>query len=223
MMATDRSRVTEFSKTLESDAADYGVELSANERDRLAAYYILLEFWNPRLHLVAPCSPGEFARRHILESLLLLPHLPKAAQVADIGSGAGLPIIPCLIVRSDIKATLIESSKKKAVFLREALNHTETNQSATVIAERFEEISSLDVDFITCRALDRFISKLQTMIEWAPQGSTLLLFGGNELRKQTERLNLRYSSLPIPFSKGRFLLKVGIALPHNINSNELLA
>jgi len=209
MMADDRLRVTEFSKTLESETADYGVELSANDRDRLAAYYTLLESWNPRLHLVAPCSPQEFARRHVLESLLVVPHLSQDARVADIGSGAGLPIIPCLIARSDIKATLIESSKKKAVFLREALNQTETNQSATVIADRFEHTSLADVDFITCRALDRFGSKLPTMIQWAPQGSTLLLFGGNELRRHIERLNLKYSSLPIPFSKGRFLLKVG--------------
>lgn len=207
-MAADRSRVIEFSKTLESDAGDYGVELSANDRDRLAAYYTLLESWNPRLHLVAPCSPRDFARRHVLESLLIVPHLSKNTRVADIGSGAGLPMIPCLIARPDIKATLIESSRKKAIFLREALSHTETNQSATVIAQRFEEISSLDMDFITCRALDRFISKLRTMIEWAPSGSTLLLFGGNELRQHIERLNLRYSSLPIPFSKGRLLLKV---------------
>ncbi|HET6893523.1 MAG TPA: 16S rRNA (guanine(527)-N(7))-methyltransferase RsmG [Pyrinomonadaceae bacterium] len=207
-MAADKSRETEFITTLESDAADYGVELSAHDRERLAAYYTLLESWNPRLHLVAPCSPQELARRHILESLLLVRHLTNDARVADIGSGAGLPIIPCLIVRSDIKATLIESSKKKAVFLREALNHTQTNQSATVIGERFEEVSSLEVDFITCRALDRLISQLPTLIEWAPQGSTLLLFAGSELRTHIERLNLRYSSLPIPFSKSRLILKV---------------
>ena len=209
-MAADKSRATEFVRTLESDTADYDVELSAQDCERLAAYYTLLESWNPRLHLVAPCSPQEFARRHVLESLLLTRYLTNDARVADIGSGAGLPIIPCLIVRSDIKATLIESSKKKAVFLREALNHTETNQSATVIGKRFEEVSSLGMEFITCRALDRFISQLPTMIEWAPQGSTLLLFGGNELQKHIERLNLRYSSLPIPFSKSRLLLKVGI-------------
>ena len=41
---------------------------------------------------------------------------------SDIGSGGGLPIIPCLIARPDLEATLIESSQKKVVFLREALN-----------------------------------------------------------------------------------------------------
>ena len=100
---------------------------------QLGAFYSLLTRWNDRLHLVAPCSPEEFATRHVLESLLLLKHLPQDAKIADIGSGAGLPIIPCLIARADLKATLIESSQKKTVFLREALNNL--GRQAVIIAQ----------------------------------------------------------------------------------------
>jgi 16S rRNA (guanine527-N7)-methyltransferase len=181
------------------------VETTSDAIERLADYYELLRAWNSRLHLVAPCSPREFARRHILESLLLLPHLPRAAKVADIGSGAGLPIIPCLIARADITATLIESSKKKAVFLREALNHTQTSGSATVIARRFEEIESPNVEFVTCRALERFTDQLPTMIEWAPPASTLLLFGGAAARQEIERAGLLITEIKIPNSERRFL------------------
>ena len=53
--------------------------------------------------------------------LVLLKHLPANAKVVEVGAGAGLPIIPCLIVRPDLEAVLIEASKKKSVFLREAL------------------------------------------------------------------------------------------------------
>ena len=84
--------------------------------EQLGAFYSLLTHWNDRLHLVAPCSPEEFATRHVLESLMLLKHLPQDAKIADIGSGAGLPIIPCLLARPDLQATLIESSQKKSVF-----------------------------------------------------------------------------------------------------------
>ena len=120
--------------------------------------------------------------RHVLESLILLEHLPHGAKIADIGSGAGLPIIPCLIARPDLEATLIESSQKKAVFLREALKEVE--RTASIVARRFEEIETPDVKFVTCRALDKFMSKLGELIEWAPEGATLLLFGGQALRKQ---------------------------------------
>ena len=204
-MAEDKSQVTEFIRTLDSDAVDYGVKISRDDVGRLAAYYKLLKLWNPRLHLVAPCPPREFARRHVFESLLLLPHLPEGARIADIGSGAGLPIIPCLIARSDINATLIESSKKKAVFLREALNQTETDRLATVVAKRFEDTVTPSVGFISCRALERFAQMLPDLIKWAPAESTLLLFGGARLREQIEELSLNFKETRIPNSDNRFL------------------
>lgn len=206
-MTASNSQVKEFRAALASEAGAYQVDLSAEAIERLSEYYVLLTKWNPRLHLVAPCSPREFATRHVLESLVLLPHLPQSAEVADIGSGAGLPIIPCLIARADITATLIESSKKKAVFLREALNRTET-KSATVIAERFEETATPDVRFITCRALEQFAAKLPNLIEWSPHAITLLLFGGEELRKKIGEQGLGYSAVHLPNSTRRFLFIV---------------
>jgi len=159
--------------------ASYGLELSSETLTQLTEYYRLLTRWNDRLHLVAPCAPEEFATRHVLESLLLLKHLPPDAKIADVGSGAGLPIIPCLVARADLEATLIESSQKKAVFLREALNAV--SRKATIIARRFEEIEAPAVEFVSCRALDQFTTKLGELIEWAPKGATLLLFGGEGL------------------------------------------
>ena len=206
-MTASSSQVGEFREALESEAGVYQTKITVEAIERLSQYYVLLTKWNPRLHLVAPCSPREFATRHVLESLMLLPHLPQAAKVADIGSGAGLPIIPCLIARPDITATLIESSKKKAVFLREALNRTET-KSATVIAERFEETATPDVCFITCRALEQFAAKLAKLIEWSPHAITLLLFGGEELRKRIDEQGLGYSVVSLPNSNRRFLFTI---------------
>src|SRR5690349_2404068 len=117
-----QNELSRFERALLANMSAFGVELSPYAMARLATYYSLLTRWNERLHLVAPCSPEEFATRHVLESLILLEHLPQNAKIADIGSGAGLPIIPCLLARSDLTATLIESSQKKSVFLREALN-----------------------------------------------------------------------------------------------------
>jgi len=174
----------------------YDVDLSQETIAQLGEYYSLLRRWNDRLHLVAPCSPEEFATRHVLESLLLLKHLPQDAKIADVGSGAGLPIIPCLVARPDLEATLIESSQKKAVFLREALNAV--GRRATIVARRFEEIEAPEVSFVSCRALDQFRDKLPALIEWAPKGATLLLFGGGGLLPTSNRI-------PIPQSERRFL------------------
>jgi 16S rRNA (guanine527-N7)-methyltransferase len=174
-----QSELERFEKTLLANMRSFGVELAPETVAQLGTYYSLLIRWNDRLHLVAPCSPEEFATRHLLESLLLLEHLPHGAKIADIGSGGGLPIIPCLIARPDLEATLIESSQKKAVFLREALK--EVDRSATIIARRFEDIEAPDVAFVTSRALDQFVRKIPVLLDWAPDGATLLLFGGEEL------------------------------------------
>ncbi|HSL53453.1 MAG TPA: 16S rRNA (guanine(527)-N(7))-methyltransferase RsmG [Pyrinomonadaceae bacterium] len=170
---------------------------------RLGDYYSLLTRWNDRLHLVAPCAPEEFAVRHVLESLLLLRYLPSEASVADIGSGGGLPIIPCLIARPDLEATLIESSQKKVVFLREAL--TRLSLPADVVGKPFEDVPAPPVSFVTCRALDQFMRKLPALINWAPRNSTLLLFGGETLGQQLRRASVTFEQLLIPQSEKRYL------------------
>lgn len=190
-----QSELDRFESALSSNMLLYEVELDTETVARLRNYYSLLIRWNERLHLVAPCAPEEFATRHVLESLLLLKHLPPHAKIADIGSGGGLPIIPCLIARADLDATLIESSQKKAVFLREALNAV--GRSATIIARRFEDIEAPAVEFVSCRALDQFSRKIPVLFEWAPDGSTLLFFGGEELLDAERYL--------IPGSEKRYL------------------
>ena len=192
-----------FEHALRSNMQFYDVELSPEILEQLVAYYSLLTRWNDRLHLVAPCSPEEFAARHVLESLLLLKHLPQHAKIADIGSGGGLPIIPCLIARGDLEATLIESSQKKALFLREALSGV--GRTATIIARPFEEVEAPSVSFVICRALDQFMNKISALIEWAPAKSTLLLFGGETLRDQLRKTKVSFEEFLIPRSEKRFL------------------
>lgn len=205
----------EFCKALVLNATAYGVSLDATTLDALSKYYALLTAWNARLHLVAPTSPREFATRHILESLMLLEHLPQDAVIADIGSGAGLPIIPCLIARPDLRAVLIEASPKKAVFLNEALREVVSfatpalgNPRARVVAERFENTPSPQADYLTCRALERFEEMLPALLQWAPADSTLLLFGGEGLERKIEATGIGAVPILIPNSERRFLFIV---------------
>ena len=192
-----------FEQSLLSNMESFDLDLSPETVTQLGEFYSLLTRWNDRLHLVAPCAPEEFAVRHVLESLLLLRYLPSKATVADIGSGGGLPIIPCLIARPDLEATFIESSQKKMVFLREASNRL--NLRTTIVSQPFEDIPAPDVSFVTCRALDQFMRKLPALINWAPRGSTLLLFGGETLGDQLKRASVNFEKLLIPQSEKRYL------------------
>lgn len=206
MSSTD-SQSKEFREALKGNAHAYNVNISPDALEQLTRYYALLNEWNARVHLVAPTSAREFATRHILESLLLLEHLPTGARVADVGSGGGLPIIPCLIVRPDLQAVLVEASKKKSVFLREALKAT-TSSKGDVITDRFEDIMSPEVEFVTSRALERFETVLPRLLEWAPSGCRLLLFGGKQLKTPIETSGYPTTSILLPHTRQRFLFLI---------------
>src|SRR5437870_13739795 len=156
--------IERFREALHDKSADFGVQLTDRDIERLSDYYALLLKWNPRLHLVAPCSPKEFATRHILESLVLIHHLPLNARVADVGSGAGLPLIPCLLVRRDLRVTLIESSHNKLTLLRQPLGHANSATPFRLIGARFENLPAPPADLITFRALYRSPAMLPNLI-----------------------------------------------------------
>ena len=195
-----------FRRALEVEAKDFRVVLDNDAVKRLGDYHELLLKWNDKLHLVAPCSPEVFATRHVLESLMLVRHLPKHAVVIDVGTGAGLPLIPCLILRNDLRAKLIESSPRKGVFLREPLRRLRLGAQAEVIVGRFEQINAPEANFVACRALDRFSELLPALIAWLPPNTTVLLFAGESLRGLIESILPLATSERIPQSERRFLI-----------------
>jgi 16S rRNA (guanine527-N7)-methyltransferase len=201
----------QLAAALQLHAPEFELELKPEHIKKLQDYYSLILKWNPRLHLVAPCSPEEFAVRHILESLILLKYLPLNVRVADIGAGAGLPLIPCLLVRDDLHALLIEASRKKAMFLKEAVRAIQPAARTQVLNARFEDLPSPDAQFITCRALDKFSELLPVMLEWAPADATLALFGGEAIMKRIEAVLSEITVELIPRSEKRFLV-IGRAL-----------
>ena len=198
----------EFDKALAEYAPRFGVELGEPARALLGDYFELVAAWNPRLHLVAPCPPAEFATRHVLESLAALPFIPEGAAVLDVGSGAGLPALPCLVARPDLKAVLVEASQKKSVFLREALSRLGLSARARVVAERFEKFDAPAADCLTCRAIERFTEILPALLAWAKDVPTLLLFGGEGLGEKLGAVALPLEDVRLPGSERRSLFVV---------------
>jgi 16S rRNA (guanine527-N7)-methyltransferase len=182
----------------------FDIELSVDSIDRLADYYELVMQHNNLLHLVAPCSAEEFAVRHILESLTLLEHLPNGARFADVGAGAGLPSIPCLLVREDLRAVLIESKEKKSNFLETAASNLGIQERVEIISRQFEEVTAGTFEYVTCRALDKFANKLPRLLKWSGRRK-LLLFGGNNLRDKLQQNAIIISERLTPMSEQRFL------------------
>jgi 16S rRNA (guanine527-N7)-methyltransferase len=198
---------SEFIAAIKTHDTAFGLGLSKADIERLADYYDLIQKHNEILHLVAPCSAEEFAIRHILESLTLLEYLSKNARFADVGAGAGLPSIPCLLVRDDLKAILIESKIKKAKFLEKAVEELRISNRPKVINRQFEEVESSNFSYVACRALDKFTEKLPRLLKWSKK-RRLLLFGGNNLREALTTQKVKFDEKIMPLSEQRYLFIV---------------
>lgn len=208
-LSSETQRVrTEFLEAIRKNQNVFDVQLSDDAVERLADYHALVLEHNPILHLVAPCSPGEFATRHILESLIMLRFLPNGARLADIGTGAGLPSIPCLLARDNLSAALIESKEKKTVFLETAVRTLGLDERVEIVNRQFSEVEiPTDVTHVCCRALDKFEQKLSTLIRWSRAGD-MLLFGGHSLAGALKKENLKFDEVLMPMSERRFLFAV---------------
>jgi 16S rRNA (guanine527-N7)-methyltransferase len=96
--------------------------LPSGRRDRLLQYLELLAKWNRTYNLTAVREPCAMVSHHLLDSLVVIPHLPvQDGALADVGSGAGLPGIPLAIAQPQWRVTLNDASEKKAAFLRQAV------------------------------------------------------------------------------------------------------
>ena len=131
--------------------------VSRETADRLDRFVALLLDWQGRINLIASSTVPVLWTRHVADSLQLLALAPGALRWADLGSGAGFPglVIACALADSlPAEVHLIESNKKKAAFLREAVRVT--GAPAIVHAERSDDfIKKIDgpVDIVTARAL----------------------------------------------------------------------
>jgi 16S rRNA (guanine527-N7)-methyltransferase len=143
---------------------DAGV--SRETLERLTVYAELLAKWSKRINLIGKASEADLWRRHMLDSAQLLPLIPKTARsIVDAGSGAGLPGLILSILNSAAPICLIESDRRKAAFLREAIIATQS--SAIVHESRVEEVDLPAQDVVIARALaplDRLLEMLQKLI-----------------------------------------------------------
>ncbi|WP_240790103.1 16S rRNA (guanine(527)-N(7))-methyltransferase RsmG [Roseomonas sp. HF4] len=119
---------------------------------RLGAYRDLLLRWNATINLVAARTAADIDRRHIADSLQLVPLLPAEGPIADLGSGAGLPGLVIAAALPDREIHLVESDRRKAAFLIEASGTLKLGQ-VRIHPSRIEDTTLPPLAAITARAL----------------------------------------------------------------------
>lgn len=100
-----------------------GIAVSDKQLELLDSFGALLTEKNKSVNLTSITDPDGIAVKHFADSISLLKaDIPQGAKVLDLGCGAGFPGIPLLIMRPDIKLTLLDSTGKKLDFVSEALD-----------------------------------------------------------------------------------------------------
>jgi 16S rRNA (guanine527-N7)-methyltransferase len=132
-----------------------------------------LQRWN-RVHNLTAINETEAALHlHLIDSIIILPILRRylqsnqsLTQIADLGSGGGLPGIPLAILQPSWSFSLIETSKKKAAFLQHVRGGLGLG-NLQVMANRVESLAmshATSFDAITARAFTR-LNKLLELSE----------------------------------------------------------
>ena len=180
-------------------------DFSAEEIRRLTLFYRLVLKWNPRLHLTTLTRPEDFLHRHIDEVALaekLLLH--EVTSLWDLGSGLGVPGIPMKILRPDLSVTLVESSRKKAIFLETVIDELDLT-GIRVDGRRLETLDPLPPDSaLTARAIERMENLLPDILRLGANSAQMLFFCSKSLAERLPSAIL----YPLPGARDRWLASV---------------
>jgi 16S rRNA (guanine527-N7)-methyltransferase len=161
------------------------VPVSRETLARLDRFVAALLTWQHRINLIAPATVPELWTRHVADSLQLVPLAPAARRWLDLGSGGGFPglVIACALAEAPgARVHLVESSGKKAAFLREAARVT--GAPAIVHQARIEQMGTkLDesIEVVTARALAPLSDLLGLAEPWLKSGAQALLPKGQDV------------------------------------------
>jgi len=101
-----------------------GVSFDQTAIERFEAFHAILDEYNQKMDLTAVLDEDERIDRHDLDSAAPLAKglLAPNAKIIDVGTGAGFPGMPLLILRPDLEMTFLDALNKRILFLQDVLS-----------------------------------------------------------------------------------------------------
>jgi 16S rRNA (guanine527-N7)-methyltransferase len=115
---------TNLAEGLSAGIRALGLDLSAEQQQRLLDYMALIQKWTKVYNLTAVRDPAEMLTHHLLDSLTAIAPLTRHTQgqplrVLDVGSGGGLPGVVLAICMPELNVTCVDTVAKKAAFIQQ--------------------------------------------------------------------------------------------------------
>lgn len=167
------------------------IKLSQDKADKLLKLYEFLVEYNQNVNLTAITDFEEVVVKHFIDSVLpfSMIDIKENSSFIDVGTGAGFPSIPLMIVRPDLKGTLLEALNKRCVFLEKACDLTKVD--AKVVHGRAEDYTKEKreaFDFATARAVAAMPVLCEYCIPYVKTGGRFIaLKSVNEDETQCEK------------------------------------
>ncbi|MDX1763522.1 MAG: RsmG family class I SAM-dependent methyltransferase, partial [bacterium] len=115
--------MNEKRELLRSGLDALGIAIAEDQRRAFDRYTRELLEWAAKINLTGHRDRERIEIYHYLDSLSLLQTglLGRNLAVLDVGSGAGFPGIPLRVMNRSLDLVLLESSRKRATFLRQVV------------------------------------------------------------------------------------------------------
>ena len=184
-------------------------DIKGQKLRKLKNYLELIKIWQDKFNLISRDSFKTIWERHFLDSYQIIKFIGKNKKILDIGSGAGFPAIVCAICTNN-KFYLVESNKKKCIFLKEVKNILEIT-NISIHNTRIENLKIINnFDFISARA----VASLDTLLKYS------LKF----IKKKTNCIFLKGKTVPkeIEIAKKKFLFDVKFIRSITDNDGKIL-
>lgn len=191
--------------------ADYDLHLSDHQLAQVQTYLELLLRWNRRMNLTGLREPRRIVRELFCESMYLTRAFPLSGRLLDIGSGAGFPGLALKIALPELTTVLLEPSRRKCAFLKEAVLRLQLS-GISVVSLRLAEYSR-DIqerfDVATTRAVvvdESFILSVWSILHG---GGRFVVFSMIGFCGLIEEIGTRFvwgRMIGIPHSRGRAIL-----------------
>ena len=197
--------MTDRMKLLARGAPELGIELSSEQLDQFEVYYRELADWNGRMNLTSVIDYSEVQVKHFLDSLTLVPALNSARtpaiangpwsgrpglRVVDVGAGAGFPGLPLKLTYPSIRLALVESTGKKANFLRHLVAALDL-PDVEVYTGRAEELAHrpelrANFDLTLARGLAKLPALLECTLPFTQRGGLVMAWkhGGDRMEAE---------------------------------------
>ena len=160
-------------------APDEAADVFGDQVSRAERYAYRLSTDGVERGLLGPREIDRLWERHLLNCAAVASEVPSAAEVLDIGSGAGLPGVPLALVRPDLTVTLVEPLLRRATFLAEVCQELD-RPGIDVRRARAEELPLAAAQVVVARA----VAPLERLVRWtlprlAPGGRLVAMKGRN--------------------------------------------